>query len=257
MNAELGQYEKAAEITRQAQLLRPDYHGFYGNLATYALALQQFNEARQIIHQAQTTNVDDFPMRTVMCALAFIGSDSAGMAEQQQWFAGKAEYENFGLALASDTEGYAGQAAKARELLKRAVDSAVRTDNKEVGAIYLAIAAQREAAYGNPVEARLGAAEAVNLAPESPGAAVESALAFAIAGDTGRAESLGPRPGKALSVRHPDAVALAACDSGAIGSGPEPSGSGADVFASCFRHRVRDDSVRQQCFLPLSDIRAW
>jgi DNA-binding winged helix-turn-helix (wHTH) protein/Tfp pilus assembly protein PilF len=190
VDAELGQYQKAAEVTRQAQLLRPDYHGFYGNLTTYALALQRFDEARQIIHQAQVTKLDDFPMRTAMYALAFLGSDSSGMAEQQQWFTGKPEYENFGLALASDTEGYVGHAAKAQELIKRAIDSAVRTDNKEVGAIYLAVAAQREAAYGRPAEARQGAAAAVKLAPESPAAAAEAALAFAMAGDTGRAESL-------------------------------------------------------------------
>ena len=29
------------------------------------------------------------------------------MAEQQQWFAGQPDYENWGLALASDSEAYA------------------------------------------------------------------------------------------------------------------------------------------------------
>ena len=194
--AELGQYGKAAEATRQGQLLSPDFHGWYSNLANYALALQRFDEAQKIIDQAQAKKRDDFQLRIARYALAFFGSDSAGMAEQQQWFAGKVEYENFGFALASDTEGYVGHAAKARELIKRAVDSAVRTDNKEVGAIYLAIAAQREAAFGSPAEARQGAAEAVKLAPESPGAAAEAALAFALAGDTGRAESLAQDLGK-------------------------------------------------------------
>jgi eukaryotic-like serine/threonine-protein kinase len=194
--AELGQYGKAAEATRQAELLDPDFHGWYGNLANYAFALQRFDEVRQIIDQAQAKKIDDFQLRIARYALAFFGSDSAGMAEQQQWFASKTEYENFGLALASDTEGYVGHAAKARELIQRAVDSAVRTDNKEVGAIYLAIAAQRDAAYGRPAEARQGAAAAVKLAPESPGAGAEAALAFAMAGDTGRAESLAQDLGK-------------------------------------------------------------
>src|ERR1700722_2702654 len=188
--AELGQYEKAAEVTRQAQLLRPAYHGWYSTLANYALALQRLDEARQIIDQAQAKKLDDFQLRNARYVLAFFGSDSAGMAEQLQWFEGKAEYENFGLALASDTEAYAGHAAKARELIKRAVDSAVRTDNKEVGAIYLAIAAQREAVDGRLAEARRGAVEAVKLAPQSPGAAAQARLAFALAGDTGHAESL-------------------------------------------------------------------
>jgi hypothetical protein len=46
-------------------------------------------------------------LHNALYALAFLGADSAAMAEQQQWFAGKPDYENFGLALASDTEAYA------------------------------------------------------------------------------------------------------------------------------------------------------
>ena len=118
------------------------------------------------------------------------------MAEQQQWFAGKPDYENQGLALASDTEAYGGHLGKARELTKRAVDSAIRADSKENGAIWQAIAAQWEAAYGNPAEARLAAAEALKLASTSQGVEVEAALAFAMAGDTARAESLAQDLGK-------------------------------------------------------------
>jgi tetratricopeptide (TPR) repeat protein len=70
------------------------------------------------------------------------------------------------------------------------VRSAVQADNKENGAVYLAIAAQREAAFGNTEQARQLAAEALKLAPASQGAESEAALAFALAGDTARAESL-------------------------------------------------------------------
>jgi len=84
----------------------------------------------------------------------------------------------------------------ARGLHKRAVDSAIRTDNKENGAIYLADAALQQAAYGNPAEARQSAAEALKLASASQGAEVEAALAFAMAGDTTRAESLAQDLGK-------------------------------------------------------------
>jgi tetratricopeptide (TPR) repeat protein len=52
--AEQGQYEKAAEIARQALRLAPDPVDSYANLANYTLALQRFDEARQIIHEAQT-----------------------------------------------------------------------------------------------------------------------------------------------------------------------------------------------------------
>jgi tetratricopeptide (TPR) repeat protein len=70
------------------------------------------------------------------------------------------------------------------------VDSAVRTDNKEGGAVWEANAALEQAGYGIPAEARQLAEEALKLAPTSPAAESEAALAFAIAGDTPRAEAL-------------------------------------------------------------------
>jgi eukaryotic-like serine/threonine-protein kinase len=111
------------------------------------------------------------------------------MAEQQQWFAGKPE-ENLGLSLASDTDAYLGHLGKARDLTKRSVDSAIRADSKESGALWLEIAAQREAAFGNAAEGRQQAAEGLKLYPASQSVADEAALAFAMAGDAARAESL-------------------------------------------------------------------
>jgi DNA-binding winged helix-turn-helix (wHTH) protein/tetratricopeptide (TPR) repeat protein len=192
-----GQYEKATEMMTQALRLAPtSWLGNYTNLANYALALQRFDETRQVIHEAQTRKTDDFILHNALYALAFLGGDSGAMAEQQQWYADKLEYENFGLALASDTEAYGGHLAKARELTKRAVDSAVRADSKELGALWQAIAAQREAAYGNERKARQAAAEPLELAPESQSVESEAALAFAMAGDTARAESLAQDLGK-------------------------------------------------------------
>ena len=190
-----GQYEKATELARQALGLAPDRMASYAAFANSALALQRFDETRQIIREAQARKLDNFLFRNALYALAFLGADSAAMAEQQQWFAGRPE-ENFGLALASDTEAYGGHLSKARELTKRAVDSAIRADSKENGAISQAIAAQREAAYGNPAEARQSAEEALKLVPASQGVEVEAALAFAMAGDTARAESLAEDLGK-------------------------------------------------------------
>jgi tetratricopeptide (TPR) repeat protein len=192
--AEQGQYEKAGEVVRQAVHLAPGQASVYGNLANDTLALQRFDEARQRIHEAQSRKLDDFIFHNALYALAFLGSDSAAMAEQQ-WFAGKPE-ENLGLALASDTEAYGGHVGKARELTKRAVDSAIRADSKENGAIWQANAAVREAALDNPAEARQIAAEALKLAPTSQGVESEAALTFAMAGDTARAESLAQDLGK-------------------------------------------------------------
>ncbi len=198
--AEQGQYEKAAEITRQALRLAPDHVVFYGGLAGCDLALQRFDEARKVLHDAQARKLDDVEQHIILYDLGFLSSDSAGMAGQQQWFADKPEYETFGLAQASDTEAYAGHMGKARELTRRALDSAVRTNSRENGAVWQAIAAQWEAAYGNPAEARRAAAEALKLAPASQSVEVEAAIAFAKAGDTVQAESLAQLLGKQFSL---------------------------------------------------------
>ncbi|MFZ0953185.1 MAG: winged helix-turn-helix domain-containing protein [Candidatus Sulfotelmatobacter sp.] len=188
--AALGQYEKATEITTQVARRAPEAVSEYENLANYALALQRYDETRHVIHEAQSRNVDDFILHNAAYALAFVGADPAAMAEQERWFASKTEFENVGLALESDTEAYAGHLRKARELTERAVNSAVRADNKENAAVYLAVAAQREAAFGNAAQARHTVAGTLKLAPASQGAESESALALAMAGDTARAESM-------------------------------------------------------------------
>ena len=130
-----GQYEKATEITTQGLRLAPDRATWYGHLANYALALQHFDETRQIIHEAQARKLDNLVMRNALYALAFLGPDSAAMAEQQRWFAAKPDYENFGMGLASETEAYGGHLAKARELTKagRGLPPSGR-DSKENGA---------------------------------------------------------------------------------------------------------------------------
>jgi len=194
--AEQGRYEKAEEVTRQGIRVAPHEVTLYENLTGYVLALQSFDEARQIIHEMQPRKPHNYIFPTALYALAFFRSDSTAMAEQEQWFAGKPEYENFGLALASDTEAFAGHLRKARELTKRAVDSAIRADRKETAAIRQAIAAQREAAYGIAAEARTLAAAALRRAPASQGVKDEAALAFALAGDAARAQSLAQDLGK-------------------------------------------------------------
>jgi eukaryotic-like serine/threonine-protein kinase len=184
--AEQGQYEKSAELTQQELRLDSDNVAPYDNLANCYLALQRFDDARNTIREAQAKKLDDYITRNAVYVLAFLASDSAAMAEQQQWFAGKPE-ENYGLSLGSDTEAYAGRLGKARELAKRSVESAIRADSRENGAIWQENNALREAAYGNAAEARQTAADGLTLAPASQGVESEAALAFAMAGETARA----------------------------------------------------------------------
>jgi len=184
-----GQHEKAEEVLRLRLRRTPDDLAPYDNLANTLLALQRFNDASQLIGEAHARKLDDYMLRSALYALAFMGKDAPAMAEQQQWFTGKAE-ENLGLSLASDTEAYAGHLGRARYLTKRAVDSAIQVDSKEAAAIWQENAGLREAAIGQAARARQAAAEGLKLAPESPGVMAEAALAFAMANDNARAESL-------------------------------------------------------------------
>jgi len=184
-----GQYEKAAETYREWLRLAPDNVAPYENVASNLLALQRFDEARQTIREAQARKLDDFVLHNALYALAFLGTDSKVMAEQQQWFEGRSE-ENMGLSLASDTEAYAGHLTKARELTKRSVDSAIRGDSKESGAVWQENSALREAAFGNMTDAKRAAAEGLKLVPTSQCVEVEAAVAYAMAGDSGQVELL-------------------------------------------------------------------
>ena len=186
----LGEWEKAREAYAESLRLAPDNVAPYVNLLNALLSLQRFDEARQVMLQAQARKLDNVLIRQNFYALAFVRTDSQAMAEQLRWFAGKPDYENIGLSLTSDTEAYAGHLHKATELTKRSIDSAIRADSKETGAIWQEIAAQREAAFGNPVDAKQEAAQGLKLYPASEGVEVEAALAFAMAGDAARAESL-------------------------------------------------------------------
>jgi len=75
----------------------------------------------------------------------------------------------------------------------------MRADSKESGAIWLANAALREAAFGNAVDAERTAAKALKIAPTSQGIEAEASLTFATTGDRSRAGSLA----QALNKRFP------------------------------------------------------
>ncbi len=196
--AELGEHEKSAELTRDDLALNPNNVAPWDNLANAYLALQRFDDARKTIRDAQARKLEDYITHNALYALAFFAGDTGGLAEQMKWFAGKPE-ENSGFSLESDTEAYFGHLGKAREVTKQAVESAIHWDSKENGAISLEISALREAAFGNPREAQEAAAEGLKLFPKSQGVESEAALAFAMAGDTVRAEALG----KELDGRYP------------------------------------------------------
>src|SRR5262249_35728278 len=144
------------------------------------------DEARKTIVEAKSRKEDDFILHSASYAIGFLTGDSAAMTEEQRWFSSKPDSEHYGLSLAADTEAYYGRLGKARELTRRAADSAIRADAKENGAMWWENEALREAAFGNFTDARNAAASGLKLFPESQGVQVQAALAFAMAGESAK-----------------------------------------------------------------------
>jgi len=188
--ASQGQYEKGAEMARQSIFLSPNFGITYGTFSQHLLALQRFDEARPPLQVAIDRKLDTDLIHTQFYALAFVARDSKAMAEESAWFLGKPEYENVGFSLQADSEAFVGHLRKARNLTRQAVDSALRTDGREAAATWWATAALREAEFGNAVQARRAASEALKLAPSSQGVELQSALALAMADDQTRSQAL-------------------------------------------------------------------
>jgi tetratricopeptide (TPR) repeat protein len=186
--ANLGQYEKAIAETEAGLRLEPT-RGAYGNLAGLYINVNRLQAASQAIQEARQKNFDDLTIRSDLYSLAFLSGDAGEMERDVAWAAGRPNEEDQMLNTQADTQAYYGRLEKARDLARRASDSAVRSDAKETGAQWLAYQALREAELGNAAAARQGVARALALAPGRD-VKVLSALALARSGETAQSKTI-------------------------------------------------------------------
>ncbi len=186
--ANLGQWDKAIAETEAAQRLEPTIAS-YSNLANSYVAVNRLKDARQTLQEAQQKGFDDLFIRSNLYSLAFLSGDTAEMERDVAWAAGRPSEEDQMLNLHADTQAYYGRLEKARDLARRASDSAVRSDAKETGAQWLAFQALREAEVGNVAAARQGVARALALAPGRD-VKVISAVVLARSGETAQSRTI-------------------------------------------------------------------
>ncbi|MFZ0144180.1 MAG: protein kinase, partial [Candidatus Sulfotelmatobacter sp.] len=184
----LGQYDKSIVETQAQQRLEGSIVG-YGNLAGTYINLDRLQEARQTLAEAQQKNFDGFVIRGDLYSLAFLSGDAAGMERQVAWAAGRPGEEDQLLSNHADTQAYYGRLEQARDLARRAADSAVRADAKETGAQWIAFQALREAEMGNVAPARQDITRALALAPGRD-VKVVAAVALARTGETSQSRSI-------------------------------------------------------------------
>jgi tetratricopeptide (TPR) repeat protein/predicted Ser/Thr protein kinase len=185
-----GQWERALPANLESLRLDPTDGIAYVNLAEDYLALNRFDDAKALLDQASLRKVDYPGQRIMAYYLAFVRGDAAEMERQLAWSVGRPGEEDTLLSAQSDTEAYYGRVRKSREFSRRAVESAVRSKDRETAAAWRVNAALRESEFGNFDQARQGAAAALTLEPGGRMVRALAALAFARAGDVDRADSL-------------------------------------------------------------------
>src|SRR5262249_37092908 len=146
---DLGQYERALAEQLEAIRLSPDRGILYANVMADHILLNHLNEAKATYEGALASKHESPYLQYYRHWLAFLENDAGEMERQLAWGAGKPGIENELLSYQYSTEAYFGHMEKARVLLRRAVDSAQRNDEKETAARYEVDEARYEADYGN------------------------------------------------------------------------------------------------------------
>ena len=191
----LGQYEKAAEEGTKATRLSPNDPITYETLTYSYIGMNHIEQAKATYAQAMEHKLNHDLFAAALYEIAFLQNDVTGMTRELEWSAGRPGVEDGLLASKADTAAYSGRLREAREFSRRAIDSAERNQEREAAATYSAVAALREALFGNAGEARKGAELALQ---RSAGRDVRygAALALAYAGDEARAQALTEDLGK-------------------------------------------------------------
>ena len=185
----LAEYEKAAESSRHAIRLAPESLTGYAILMEAYVSLARMDEAKAIYEQRIAKTPDVEFLRQMRYLIAFLQNDEALMQEQLDWARGKPIPESQMLWEESDTAAYHGQLAKARSLSQTAERRAKTAGNPEQGALQMALAAAREAEFGNNELARQLAKDALALS-SGRDESIAAALALGRAGDVAGAQKI-------------------------------------------------------------------
>ncbi len=185
-----GKCDLSIEQSRQSDRLNPENVITAENLISCLISLGRFDEARQDYEQIVAHKLDDDTLHVEMYGLDFAQGNVKDMAAQTAWFEGRPELQHEVVGLEADSEADAGHLAKAREMTRRAVEGALRADNKEAAALWQLDGAWRESLFRNPEEAKKEASAGVALDRESANAEELAALVLAREGDSSEAQKL-------------------------------------------------------------------
>ena len=169
---DLGQFEQALEEAREAARLQPRNEAPYRWQLSAYMRMDRLREAAELVKEARVQGFDGARLHWRFLEIAFIEGDKSAAEKEIQWYAGRPEeYLSFGLQAARADS--LGQRRKARDLYRRASETALRRDLSGAAADFSASDALADALAGNcPIVRHLG----------------HPPLASALCGDPARAE---------------------------------------------------------------------
>ncbi len=187
--AQFGDHERSLAATQQSLQLESGSLIAYENLAQENLVLNRLDQVMAVSREALRQNGDNSGIHEILYDLYFVQGDSAGMEREATALMGDPGYVPATLLAEANTSAYGGQFSKARELTRRAVEAARRTDGDEAAALFEATGALREALAGNQALAKQRAQAALVLA-NGRDVRTLAAVAFGVAGDSAQAGRL-------------------------------------------------------------------
>ena len=187
--SEMGKFDRSLELARQAVAISAHDGQTYANLVNAYIYINKPNQASTVARQAQSESRDSSTLRLYLYDAAYLQHDEAEMQRQLNWASGEPGIEDAFLDNQASVLAASGQLQQARELTERAVEEAKRDGEMGTAAGYEVNEAQREALFGNDVQARKAADIALTFAKDRD-TLCGAAVAFGISGDINRVQTI-------------------------------------------------------------------
>lgn len=186
----LGRLEEAVRYNEEALKLSPDIADWQVNQATLLISLDRLDEASAVLSDAKRRGVPESIFREINYRLAFLEGDRATMDRIVTASLGRPGVEHIALSGEASTETLRGRLRRARELLRRAEDSAGRAGVPSAAARMRAVAALAEAELGGDARRCAEEARAVASSTGDPDVRGAAAVVLARAGEPSAALEL-------------------------------------------------------------------
>jgi eukaryotic-like serine/threonine-protein kinase len=189
LSDEMGRYEDAIPMAREALRLAPNNGLPYNNLVQALVAVGQRAEATQVADEAVRRGIDEWTTHVMLWEAAAIEGDSASMEREYQWATKPPSTLSLWMRVKACTVAGQGRLAEARRLWDEALTEAARAGNAPEQASVLFDRAESEALLGDraAAERAVGAALAIDRGPMS---LVRAGLVMGLLGNVARARPL-------------------------------------------------------------------